>query len=208
MFSGDQLYAYDGDLWRFRPSDESVFLIPRQIQGYIDRQLSDRSSISTAVRNSWLEKNFFPQFPAYEGLKNALNHDYSSWSVSHEGAPQVHIQFRVPNFKRDGEGFDTSQTSEDYHFAYLHIEFREDLTLIYLRPRPESGGYTSNYFTARYRHTVDQFAYFARNHSDGAMRALFEAHASNSVYRVEAGTTTVGFLQDVMESVYLQRIDQ
>ncbi|MBY0369914.1 hypothetical protein K2X33_04455 [bacterium] len=177
---GDELYAYEGDLVRLRPSDGSVFVLPRQLQHYCAEFMTGVSIFK--LKRHWLTQNFYPHFPQYAPLEKFIADDYSSWFETAQGW-QLLLQSAVT--RTDG-------------FVDFQIEFRDTETLIAIRPRWEAR--KDDYFTAMWKRTDEYLRELASTDPETEIGQLASAYVKDQTLVIPAAET-VEFLKTVFQAL-------
>lgn len=76
----DELYAYDGKLIRFRPSDSSIAVIPSHVENaIIELKILPNVADWKAIRSSWPEKHVYPSHPDLRKHAQYLSGRNSKW---------------------------------------------------------------------------------------------------------------------------------
>lgn len=189
----DELYAYDGELIRFRPGDNTVFVLPRGLQSEFSKVIPDISIYK--IRKSWILNNFAAEFPQYRELFDDLAVQYSSWNAV-AGGVQYHLEKEISIPVPAG-----SSDSIIKGIVYIHIQFKEEQTLVFMNP-PQIIGKSSAY-DLRVQAEVKKYL---RRRSEEAVEdgkpnpfsRLSTYYFQNHVLALMPGEETVSFLVQIL----------
>ena len=173
--ANDILYAFDGELVRYRPGQSSIFVLPRKLQRIIARNVYGVTM--KQIRRSWVDSHFTPRFPQYKALTKLLVTENSSWFVSQNGY-QIQIQKKV------GSGF-----------LNLQIEFRDHETLVFMKARSEG---TDQLSSKQEKRVQDFIAKSAVDSSNTSLQALAQSSQKSELLAISSGEPTISFLQKLL----------
>lgn len=168
LAEGDQLFAYDGRLLRWRESDHSVFLIPKDLEYYIS--LAMHFDIR-AIRRSWLEANLYPFRPEFKTVEPWLTAELGQWSKLDET-----FYYTVLLAIANGG------------FLNLHVRIFPDHTLFWIKERthrPTDSDYSRN----REKFLADQMG--------SELADLFATNSSGEKVRKRSGQETLDYIEKI-----------
>lgn len=169
MQGGDELYAYEGKLIRYRLSDSSIAIIPEEILfECVASNLITNQDLRT-VRLSWPEKYVFPSRPDLKSASGHLEGARSKWSKDGDNfIYEVRIKAKsiLGTTSASSAFLRQAVTKHEDLFFTLKITFTPSSTIYFLDQR---------------EFTSDQAKKFLRDLAEGKDRFLIQSFPMGAI---------------------------